>query len=337
VSASSRNPTAEADEPGVVVAEHFVPVPRTVSPEAQAFLRSATMLELPPVPASREDKAGWEAYREAGNARLLKSTRKYADLYPADVSSHALSVSTLHEVTPRNLAPENARRAILYVHGGAFVFGGGQAAIYAAMQVAGRAATRVFAIDHRLLPDHPFPDPLEDVFESYRFLLDRYEASSLAVFGASAGANLAAACVLMARDRGLPLPAACAMHSGPFDIAEIGDTGSTLVGLDIAVKRPVPELPAYYADGHDPKDPYLSPVHADFTRGFAPSILTSGTRDMLLSNMVRMHRALVRGGVEAELHVWEAMAHAPFSNAPEADELYNQHVQFMLRRMGRSG
>lgn len=69
-----------------------------------------------------------------------------------------------------------------------------------------------------------------------------------------------------------------------------------------------------YADGHD-SDPYLSPALGDFSNGFSPTLLTSGTRDLFLSNTVLFHRALRRSGIEAELHVWEAMPHGAFFGA----------------------
>ena len=64
-----------------------------------------------------------------------------------------------------------------------------------------------------------------------------------------------------------------------------------------------------YAGGHDLSDPMLSPVYGDMS-GFPPTILTTGTRDLLLSDTVRVHRKLRRAGVIADLHVYEAQAHA---------------------------
>ena len=67
---------------------------------------------------------------------------------------------------------------------------------------------------------------------------------------------------------------------------------------------------AFYAHGHDLKDPLLSPVYGDM-HGFPPAILTSGTRDLLLSNTVRVHRKLRRAGVEAVLQVFEGQSQRP--------------------------
>lgn len=321
---------------GILVPEHFVPTPTTISPQAQAMLRAKIPMATHAVPKSFDDVAGWKAYREAGDAGMVMLTKHYATQHPGDVVTYKLSASQLYEVTPKNLSPDNKDCAILYVHGGGFTVGGGEAAVYPAMQMAGMARCKVYSIDYRMVPEVAFPTPLEDTLEAYRFIIDRHQPRMVAVFGPSAGANLAPALVLKARDLGLALPAACAMHSSPSDMSTWGDSGYANDTVDIVLRHIIPEINDVYARGHDLKDPYLSPVYADFTKGFCPSILTTGTRDLLLSGTVRLHRAMVRGGVKAELHVWEAMTHAPFFNAPEEEELYTQHITFMLGHMKRT-
>ena len=74
-----------------------------------------------------------------------------------------------------------------------------------------------------------------------------------------------------------------------------------------------------YAAGHDLKDPMLSPVYGDVT-GFPPTLLTSGTRDLFLSNTVRMHLKLRQAGVNADLIVFEGMSHAQYHLNPGAPE-----------------
>jgi len=87
------------------------------------------------------------------------------------------------------------------------------------------------------------------------------------------------------------------------------------------------------AAGADLRSPYLSPVFGDFSKGFCPTYLQSGTRDLLLSNTVLLHRALRRGGIEAELHVWEAMPHAGFFGAPEDAEALAEQLRFLDRHL----
>ena len=91
-----------------------------------------------------------------------------------------------------------------------------------------------------------------------------------------------------------------------------------------------------YAQGHDLGDPLLSPVNGDM-HGFPPAILTTGTRDLLLSNTVRVHRALRRAGVTAELVVFEGQSHAQYQfddRIPESSEAFGEIAGFFGRHLG---
>jgi epsilon-lactone hydrolase len=140
---------------------------------------------------------------------------------------------------------------------------------------------------------------------------------------------------LKARDQGLPLPAACSLHTAGVDMTHVGDTFATNEVIDVVLRKAGPETMALYMDGNDPRDPYLSPVFADLTKGFPPTILVSGTRDLLLSPTVMMHRALRRAGIEADLHVFEAMPHGGLSgSSPEDAELQEEIAGFLRRKLG---
>ena len=84
-----------------------------------------------------------------------------------------------------------------------------------------------------------------------------------------------------------------------------------------------------YAGGHDLTEPYVSPLFGDFSKGFPPTFLQSGTRDLFLSNTVRMHRALRQAGVLAELHVLEAATHVAFMAGPEAEDRARETRRFL--------
>ena len=92
-----------------------------------------------------------------------------------------------------------------------------------------------------------------------------------------------------------------------------------------------------YANGKDLKDPQLSPIYGDFAQ-FPPTILTSGTRDLFLSNTVRTHRKLRRAGVVADLNVYEGQSHAQYSfnmNAPETTEAFTDIAKFFDRYLAK--
>lgn len=317
------------DTSGILLPERWIPTPRSVSPEAQAFLSHMPPIGQTAQPAL-EDKDGWRAYAAEADRNIAAFTSRNRERYPARTITHQLSACPLYEVVPHSLSDENERRAVLYIHGGGFFMGGGVAAINSAMPFASLARTRVYSLDYRMPPDHPFPAPLDDAVEAYRWLLERYEPARIAVYGPSAGGNLAPAMILKARELGLPLPGACAVHSPASDCTESGDSYETNAIIDIVLQHRSPTLMALYAGGTPLTHPLLSPAFAEYGADFPPTLLTTGTRDLLLSSTVMLHRAMRRGGVKAELHVWEAMTHAPFFNAPEEQELLDETVRFIL-------
>jgi monoterpene epsilon-lactone hydrolase len=326
--------TSTAKPGGLTVPEHFVPTPKTISPQAQAFLEATAKRGWSQPTPPLDDLEGWKKSREAGDAGIIMMTKRHAERFPNKQTTHELSHSKLYEVETENIAKGNADRVIVYVHGGGYVAGGGLAAVYPAIQMAGLAKTRVYSVDYRLAPENPYPAAMDDTLEAYRFILKRHKPKKIALWGGSAGANLVPSMILRARDEGLPLPAALALHSCPSDRARVGDSLYTHFMVDTVLKQRSEGLDKAYLPGdHDPKDPYVSPVYGDFSKGFPPTLLTSGTRDLLLSPTVMMHRALQKGGVKAELQVWEAMTHAPFIGAPEEEELYMEHINFMLSHM----
>jgi monoterpene epsilon-lactone hydrolase len=190
-------------------------------------------------------------------------------------------------------------------------------------------------VDYRVPPAHPYPAALDDCLGVYKHLLDRHAPASIAISGLSAGGNLAAACLLRARDEGLPLPAAALLMTPELDLTESGDSFHTNRTIDVALPRGLPRANALYADGADLAHPYLSPLFGDFGPGFPPAFLQTGTRDLFLSNTVRMHRALLVAKQYAELHVWEGMPHAGFGGAtPEDVEMQTAMRDFLVRIAG---
>ncbi len=227
--------------------------------------------------------------------------------------------------------PGKARCLYLYIHGGAFVFGSGRFAIATGARACDGLGVTTVSVDYRMPPDHPFPAALEDVLAVYESLRQGSPEQRIVIGGSSAGGNLAAAVTLLIRDRGLPAPAAVVLLTPEVDLTESGDTFQTNERLDVQLKRGLPECNALYAAGHELTDPYLSPLFADFGRGFPPTLIQSGTRDLFLSNSVLLHRKLRRAGVQAELHVWEAMPHGGFGfgSVPENDEINAELRQFI--------
>ena len=304
-----------------------IPVPSSVSQEAQGVLAMGRLGPPPRELPALDDAEGWKAYVAETDGFVRSMVGDATAGFTGSIEERDLGPCPLYVVTPGNVAVDD-RRVFFDIHGGAWVLGGGDLCKRTTIASANAVGARVWSVDYRMPPDHPFPTPLDDCLTAYRVLLDERHPSEIIVGGTSAGGNLAAALILRARDEGLPLPAAVVFNTGAFDLTGSGDSWQTNDGLDSVLSGPVEPCTELYAGGHDRREPYISPLFGDLT-GFPPAILLTGTRDRLLSDNVRMHRALRAAGVEAELHVWEAAGHGGFLGmAPEDGERFAELRRF---------
>ena len=323
----------EKQQSGVRIDQRIVPFPQSISPEAQAVLRGLvredgvplnSLFEMP----APDDHDGWMQIKAAADAHYAAAVRGLAGTVRSTVETVTLGDATVHLAVPETDTHPNS--AFLDLHGGALVMGGGEACRIGAQMQADRHGMRCYGIDYRMPPEHPYPAPLDDCMAAYAHVLDRHRADNIIVGGRSAGGNLAAAMVLRGRDEGLPLPAALVLLSPQLDLTESGDSFETNRMIDVVLPGSLMSNNLLYANGADREHPYLSPLFGDFTKGFPPTFLQSGTRDLFLSNIVRMHRRLLQGTMPVELHVFEGMPHGGFmGGTPEDAELSAEIIRFV--------
>lgn len=321
-----------------------VPLPKLASPEAQQALREAYALRppgsiLPPPGASREAWRQAIAKVDAAFEAIAEQALRRA---AATVEAAKIAGVTVYVGRAHTIPESRRRRAIMHLHGGGFVFlAGGKYAESLAATKAAQCGCTVYSVNYRTPPDHPFPAALDDAVAVYRELLKRHEPADLAIAGESAGGNLAAAVTLKIRDAGLPMPGMVVLLTPGVDLTNSGDSSVTNLGLDARLTDDSAEVRTLYAGGHDLRDPYLSPVFGDFGKGFPPTFIQAGLRDLLLSGAVVLHRALRRAGIDAELHVWEGQPHGPFSmgasTVPEDLDLDAEIHRFLARHWEGDG
>jgi acetyl esterase/lipase len=206
--------------------------------------------------------------------------------------------------------------------------------------MAGFGGFKVISVDYRMPPDHPYPAPMDDAVAVWRELTKSNDPRRMGVFGTSTGGAMTLALVLRAKAEKLPLPGALAPGTPWSDIDKIGDTYVTNEWIDnvlVTWDGFLGRAAMLYANGHDLKDPIISPIYGDFS-GFPPTLLTSGTRDLFLSNTVRTHRKLRRAGVVADLHVYEGQSHGGYmrdADVPETREAFGEIAAFFDRHLGK--
>lgn len=324
---------------GVKLPERVVPFPRSISEEAQAALRRLVDAQGMPVNSlhvmpAPEDRDAWMQVKAAADRQYAAGMKGLAGTLKASVETRTVGDATVHVATPEDMA--SAERAYIDLHGGALVFGGGEACRVGAQMQAVLHRVRCYGVDYRMPPEHPYPAALDDCMAIYRHVLEQYAPHNIVIGGRSAGGNLAAATVLRARDEGLPLPAGVVLLSPELDLTESGDSFEVNRLVDVMLTGSLMPNNLLYAGGADLTHPYLSPLFGAFGQGFPPVFLQSGTRDLFLSNAVRMHRLLRRANVPVELHVFEAMPHGGFMGAPEDRELAGEVARFVGERWAPS-
>ena len=320
---------------GIMVQGRLIRFPSSISQDAHASLERLVNDDGVPINAlysmpPADDHAGWMKIKEAADGHYAAAVRGLAGTLRASAETVRIGKSTIHVATPEAISAPNC--AYVDFHGGAFVFGGGEACRVQARMQADQLGALSYGVDYRMPPEHPYPAALDDAMATYRYVLERHAPSRIVVGGRSAGGNLAVAMLLRAKDEGLPMPAGMVLLSPEVDLTESGDSFQVNQIVDVVLPGSLMRNNALYAGGADLSHPYLSPLFGDL-KGLPPAFLQSGTRDLFLSNAVRMHRALRRADVDAELHAFEAMPHGGFQgNTPEDDDLATEIARFVKSR-----
>jgi len=234
-------------------------------------------------------------------------------------------------------AGEPAAGVVLYLHGGAYTMGSCVTHRALAARIALAGGARVLLPEFRLAPEHPCPESVEDAMTSYRWLIERgVSPEAMVVAGDSSGGGLAVALMVLARDDGLPLPAAIVCLSPWADLEMTGESITTRARLD-----PVCSLEesrfhaACYLGGTDPRSSVASPIHADLS-GLPPLLIQVGDREILLDDSIRLAESARRAGVDVELQAWDGMWHVWHLLAayvPEGERAIRQVGSFIRKHL----
>lgn len=326
--AAQRN-SSYIDANGTAHVTRVVPVPKTISPQAQAMLAR---------PATDENKPQSIAERRAGTDTWQNGAGEVSkQLYPANVAASQMAGVPVRIITPLQMPEANQSHVLMNLHGGGFNSDSGS--LTETIPIANLTETKVVAVLYRLAPEHPFPAALDDAVAVYKELLKTYQPKHIAVYGTSAGAILSGEFAVRLKQLHLPEPGALGIFSGMGDMSLTGDSQNiyALNGFSgYLAPATTTTSPSPYVGATDPRDPVLSPIYADLT-GLPPTLLITSTRDLLLSGTSTLHRAFLRAGVPAELVVFEALPHAFWNNPklPESKEADHLMASFLSKHVSQ--
>jgi epsilon-lactone hydrolase len=315
-----------------------IPVPGTASPQLQATI--AAPYRVPAWDADPKSAAEWKELINTLAAAAASAQKGVREKLGITMEPTVIGGVKAFIISPKEIPAANRNRLLVHVHGGGYVYNPGEAGTGEATLMAAYGGFRIISIDYRMPPDHPYPAAMDDAMAVWKEAIKMQDPKNMAIFGTSTGGGMTLAMILRARQEGLSLPAAIAPGTPWSDLTETGDTYKTNEWLDnvlVSYNGYLRHAAELYANGHDLKDPQLSPIYGDFT-GFPPAILTSGTRDLFLSLTVLTHRKLRRAGVEAALQVFEGMSHAQYNFdpfAPETKEVFTEVASFFDRHLGK--
>jgi monoterpene epsilon-lactone hydrolase len=327
---AERAPTSDTsyiDAQGTAHVTRVVPVPATISAEAQRRLSRPQPDQGPPQSLADRRK-GTDAY--TARARV-----EWTRLCPNQLIEDKMAGVPVRIVTPQGLLDSDRDKVLLNLPGGGFNSDSGS--FTESIPIASYSKIKVVAALYRLAPENPFPAAVDDSIAVYKELLKTYRPNHTVLYGTSAGAILTAEVAARLKQLDLPLPVALGIFSGMGDFARAGDSVAiySLGGFSGHLDPPRPEGASHeYTGATDLRDPVLSPIFSDL-HGLPPTLFVTSGRDLLLSGTVNLHRAYLHAGVDARLVVFDALPHAFWydSRLPEAIEANKMMADFFVQQL----
>ncbi|MED7669963.1 alpha/beta hydrolase [Pseudomonas moraviensis subsp. stanleyae] len=221
---------------------------------------------------------------------------------------------------PAAAAPDGNFALILYLHGGGFVLGCPEMADDYLADLAEELQAIIVAVDYRLAPEYPFPIPLEDCYTALGWVFAQQrtlniDTDKVIVMGHSAGAGLAAALAILARDRGeysiarqvLVYPMLDCRSGSAAAPQQNNTTG--IIGWPAQANQFCWQCLRADQALDDQQIGWFSPALQDDLRDLPSTFLAVGALDLFLEEDVAFGMRLSRAGVAVELHVYPGAPH----------------------------
>ncbi|MFB9477219.1 alpha/beta hydrolase [Nonomuraea salmonea] len=248
---------------------------------------------------------------ERKNFTALATSLPAPDLKDMEVADHTVPADP--DVPVRVYRPRDAQGGIVWLHGGGFVMGDLDTEHPWAGRVAEGSGAVVISVGYRLAPEHPYPAALDDVWAVLRWAAEHagelgFDPERLAVGGHSAGACLAAAVSLRARDeQGPPIRFQLLNQPGLDDRQETW-SGRTFTETPWMNRDKVSAIWRHYLGGA-PATPYAAPSRAEDLAGLPAAYIATAEFDPNRDEAIEYGLRLLRAGVPVELHQWAGTFH----------------------------
>lgn len=314
-------------------------IPTTISKQAQEMLKNLTM-NIPtfstPDPGDLE---GWKKLNQQQESMDIFGPQHIIDSYHSNITYTKLGGVNVIDVKPQDWKDNG--KILVYLHGGGYTFLSANSTLGAVMPVANSTGLRVISVDYTLAPFSKWNQTTTEVVSVIQALIKekRYSLEDIAMYGDSAGGGLVAGSVLKMRDEGIGIPAAIVLWSPWTDVTVSGDSYYRLNNTDPFLPSALllDNMSRAYTSPPDQKNPYVSPVYGNFSKGFPPTLIQGGTSEFMLSDFVRLYQAIDQVDIPVKLDIYEGMPHdfqIFLYNTPETYTALSKMSNFLHHYLG---
>jgi acetyl esterase/lipase len=222
---------------------------------------------------------------------------------------------------PRQLQP--ASPAVYFIHGGGMHVGGLDYEHATAVQICEELGVLVVSTGYRKAPEHPHPAQVDDCYAALTWMSDNatsldFDPGRLAIFGGSAGGNLALATALKARDLAGPALSYVMALYPMVDHRNTTPSAHEVTDVGAWDRKTNVEAWEWFLAGQE-ADGYAAPLHAEDLAGLPPTFIDVGTVDVFRDEDLALAQRLLAAGVSTELHIYPGVYHAAEHYAPDAE------------------
>ena len=230
---------------------------------------------------------------------------------PSNITKRA---DTIAGVPGKWIEVKNPIMTLIYFHGGAFIAGDIATYYHFTAELAKRLKARVFLVDYRLAPEHPFPAGINDCYAVYKSIRQRSPEIPLVIMGDSAGGSLTLTTMIRAKEDNIAMPDCAVAISPGGELHDQVHSRTSNAASDVMLASSVfSMLPELYCPGEDLTSPLISPCRADYS-SFPPLFITVSEHEALRDDAYMIKAAADNAGVTTQIlsrrgmpHIWPVL------------------------------
>ena len=282
----------------------------TLAPEIKAFLEASAAAGLPQV---------WEAPVEVLRRNTQGRVALAGKIEPLAAIENRFIPGPTSDLPIRIYRPAtNTQRTIVYFHGGGWVLNFLDIYDASLSRLANQSNATIVSVNYQKAPEHPYPTPFDDCYSTLEWVISHKNELALpnviGVAGDSAGANLAAAVALKARDHQIELAFQFLIYPCLDRNFSTDSYRANATGYGLSTQAMQWFWDQYLQGNAHDDDPYAAPQRAQSFAGLAPAIIITAQYDPLLSDGENYLAALKNAGVSVSYRKFDGMIHGFFTN-----------------------